>query len=96
MSERGGRGGDDRRRAAEGSAEQARHDVDKAGDTALGLHATDRIVEDLVAGTAQAGADHALCVTGGEAAGLEALGKREHVLLSEGVLELGQRAKRQA
>ena len=33
---------------------------------------------------------------GGEAARLEALGEREHVVVAEGLLQLGQRAERQA
>ena len=88
-----GDGGDDRGGgAAEGGAEQAGDDVDEAGGAAFGLHAADRLVGDLVAGAAQAGADDALRVAGGEAARLEALGQRQHVVVAEGVLELGERA----
>ena len=73
--------------------EQARDDVDEAGGAAFGLHAADGVVGDVVAGAAQAGADDALGVAGGQAAGLEALGQREHVVVVEGVLELGERAR---
>ena len=82
--------------AAEGGGEQAGDDVDEAGGAAVGLHAGDRVVGDVVAGAAQAGADDALRVAGGEAAGLEALGEREHVVVAEGVLQLGERAEREA
>ena len=49
-----------------------------------------------MAGAAQARADDALGIAGGEAAVLEALGQRQHVVVAEGVLELGERAKREA
>ena len=84
------------RRAAERGAQQAGDDVDEAGGAAVGLHAGDRLVGDVVAGAAQAGGDDALRVAGGEAAGLEALGQRQHVVVAEGVLQLGERAEREA
>jgi hypothetical protein len=82
--------------SAERGAEQAGDDVDEAGGAALGLHAGNRLIGDVVAGAAQAGADDALGVAGGEAAGLEALGQRQHVAVAEGGLELGQRAEGEA
>jgi len=79
-------GGSDTYAAAEGGAEQAGDDVDEAGGAALRAHAADRLIEDLVAGAAQAGTDDALRVEGGDAPGLEALGEREHVVVAEGLL----------
>jgi hypothetical protein len=76
--------------------QQAGDDIDEAGGAAFGLHAGDRGVGEVVAGTAQAGADDAYRVAGGEAARLEALGERQHVLVAEGVLQLGECAEREA
>ena len=79
-----------------GRAQQAGDDVDEAGGAAVGLHAGDGVVGDVVAGAAQAGGDDALGVAGGETPRLEALGQRQHVVVAEGVLKLGERAKREA
>jgi hypothetical protein len=55
----------------------------------------DGLVCEVVTGAAQARADDAGGVAGGEAAGLEPLSQRQHVLMAEGVLQLGQRAQRE-
>ena len=49
-----------------------------------------------MAGAAQAGADDAHRIAGGEAARLETLGERQHVLVAEGGFQLGERAEGEA
>jgi hypothetical protein len=78
-----------------GRAEEAGDDVHEAGGGAVGLHAGDGLIREVVASAAQARSDDADRVAGGEAPGLEALGKGQHVLVAEGVLQLGESAQRE-
>ena len=78
---------------AERRYEEAGDDVDEAGSAPFSAHTADGLVEDVVTGAAQAGADDALGVERREAPRLEALGEREHVLVAERLLQLSQGAE---
>jgi hypothetical protein len=83
------------RRPSEGRGEQldqGLHHLAHVGDRQGGYRG---VVED-VAAAAQAGAEQADAVAAGEAAGGEALAQPGEIGDAEGVLQLGQRAERQA
>ena len=79
-----------------GGGQQPGDNVDEAGCATVHAHGRDGGIVNVVAGPAQSGTDHLDCIGRGNPARLEPDCNRQHVVFTEGILQFGQRTKRQA